>query len=278
MGDDKKTEGAAGANITGGALPRKSMLGEYVKEYGKTEKDIVLTGQLLPQYLGKQLLEKRCDEVGKRKISELTDEEIAAITPLVGLFHMVEVLPVQERKGEEKDFSPFSLIIREIRKPVVGFRGKDEKRVEVPVPVGGEILFAITGQKSVDKQIADMIRDPENIYLFAARPIGAEKVNDQPSAMTKYDTEVVKLDVKRADKGASWALPPWYMAVLSSGDLTGSIRNKEHIGLLELHSTEGFDITPVGNVINRKTGEIIGRFENGRVLPPKPEVVSSAAS
>jgi hypothetical protein len=260
------------------ANKRKSMLGPLAAKFGKKEEDVVLTGQLLPQYLGKQLLEKLADSLGVKKVEDLTNEQIATITPAIGLFDRVEILPVQERQGQEKDFSPFSLILREVEHSIVGFRGKEEKRQEVPVDKGGDILLPITGQTIVNKQVLDMTGDLEFLYVVAARPVGQEKVRTGQSPMVKWEIEVLKTDIKRVEKGASWLLPAWYVVLVASGDLRTSIRNKEHCGLLDVYSTDGIEVNAAGYIINRKSGEPLGRLgESGRVLPPTPEKENTAA-
>ena len=264
MADTKKAGAAGAANVNTG-----SILGNYLPE-GFSEKDIVVTGELPPQYLGKQHLER----------ARALNLSIDQIPPLVGLYDRVEVLPIQERdKGQ--DFCPYSLLIRDVKNPVIGFRGKEEKRVEVSVDVGGKILLPVTGAVGVNREIMDMVRDLDGTYLVGARPIGEEKVNDQPSKMIKWRIEVVKLKTSRAELGGQWALPAWYVLLIATGDMLTSIKEREHIGLLKMAYEDGIDVTPSGNVINRKTGLILGSMgSNGRYLPEaaKPAEAQSLVS
>lgn len=261
-----KTAGAPASNPgpTSGGPTSKSLLGDYLPE-GMNEKDIVVTGQLPPMYLGKDHLERA-------KALNLPIEQIPA---LVGLINKVEVLPVQERKNSD-DFCPFSLSIADMRAPCLGFRGNSEKRVEVQVEKGGTMLFPITGQKTVDRELHAAIRDVEHVYIFAARPIGTEKVNDQPSPMVKWHTEVSKVKkpngeyLKRSELGAQFMLDPQYVLLVANGDMINSIKDKEHVGLLKTHYKDGIDVTPSGHVHNRATGEVLGKLgPNGQLVADK---------
>lgn len=264
MANEKTKTAAAPASSPNTSPTQKSLLGAYLPE-GNTEKDIVVTGQLPPMYLGKEHLERA-------KALNLTLEQIPL---LVGLINRVEVLPVQERKNSD-DFCPFSLVIANLKAPCLGFRGNMEKRVEVQVEEGGTMLFTITGQKTVDREIHAAIRDVEHVYLFAGRPIGTEKVNDQPSPMVRWHTEVVKVKksngeyLKRSELGAQFMLDPTYVLLVANGDMINSIKDKEHVGLLKTHYKDGIDVTPSGHVHNRTTGEVLGKLgPNGQLVADK---------
>ena len=237
---------------------------------GYTEKDVILTGQLLPQFLGKEHLDR-----GKAKGVKIEDLPIVC-----GVLDRAEVLPIQERKNQ-KDFSPFSLIVRELKVPSVGFRGAKDKRETVEINASDSILFPLSGQQTVNKDLFKALRDTEYLYWFTAEVIGEKQTDPSLNPMVDYRVRIIKTKEKRLDRGSVWAFEPWYMACLASGDLLSSIACGEHVGLVQVAFTDGLDVTPIGNLINRKTGEIIGRLgPAGNVLPPEklPQAEMSAPS
>ena len=268
----RETEAGNGNGAKDESKP--AMVGKYnLKDLlpeGYTEKDVILTGQLLPQFLGKEILDR-----GKAKGVKIEDLPI-----LCGLIDRIEVLPIQERKNQ-KDFSPFSVIVRELKVPSVGYRGAKDKREEVVLEANASGLFPISGQQTVNKDLLKALRDTEYLYWFSAEVIGEKQTDPSLNPMVDYRVRVMKTNVKRTDRGAAWALDAWYMACLTSGDLLSSIACGEHVGLVQTVFTDGLDVTPVGNLINRKTGDILGRLgPMGNVLPPEraPAEVSAAAS
>ena len=235
---------------------------------GHDEKDVIVTGQLLPQFLGKEHLERA-------KAKGLKQEDIPIV---VGFLDRVEPLPLQERKNQ-KDFAPFSMVIRELKVPSVGYRGPKDKREEVAVAEKGSILFPISGQQSVNRDLLKALRDPEYLYWFIGEVLGERTVDASLNDMVDYRIRIVRTKEKRIDRGAAWALDPWYMACLSSGALHESIASGEHRGLLKTVLNDGLEVTATGLLVNRSTGEPIGILDanTGRVMPPPKEIETSAA-